>query len=145
MIGLGYIGDQPWLNVSKTYSVCLICKCWVLPLRYASSASTGVRNIVTNGFSFSLNWQSAEYQLRWCQCLLTIIWCYNFWLPCLVSRLPAHFRSHQLFWSASLIWTNLLAPTVRQNDKITNTATRTNHSFSFPLQVWFCWCKELEI
>lgn len=23
MIGLGYIGDQPWLNVPKTYACCL--------------------------------------------------------------------------------------------------------------------------
>lgn len=26
MIFLGWIGDQPWLNVTKTYAVCLICK-----------------------------------------------------------------------------------------------------------------------
>lgn len=26
MIGLGFIGDQPWLNVPKTYCGCLICK-----------------------------------------------------------------------------------------------------------------------
>lgn len=26
MIGLGYIGDQPWLNVSKTYAASLVSK-----------------------------------------------------------------------------------------------------------------------
>lgn len=26
MISLGYIGDQPWLNVPKTYAICLLCK-----------------------------------------------------------------------------------------------------------------------
>lgn len=24
MIALGYFGDQPWLNVTKTYAICLI-------------------------------------------------------------------------------------------------------------------------
>lgn len=24
MIGLGYIGDKPWLNVPKTYAGCLV-------------------------------------------------------------------------------------------------------------------------
>lgn len=24
MIGLGFIGDQPWLNVPKTYACCLV-------------------------------------------------------------------------------------------------------------------------
>lgn len=26
MIALGFVGDKPWMNVSKTYSVCLIGK-----------------------------------------------------------------------------------------------------------------------
>lgn len=26
MVILGYIGDKPWLNVSKTYAVCLVGK-----------------------------------------------------------------------------------------------------------------------
>lgn len=26
MISLGYIGDKPWLHISKTYSICLVSK-----------------------------------------------------------------------------------------------------------------------
>lgn len=26
MIGLGWVGDQPWCNVTKTYGFCMFCK-----------------------------------------------------------------------------------------------------------------------
>lgn len=26
MVGLGWLGDQPWVNVTRTYGVCLVCK-----------------------------------------------------------------------------------------------------------------------
>lgn len=26
MVGLGWLGDQPWVDVGKTYGVCLACK-----------------------------------------------------------------------------------------------------------------------
>lgn len=26
MIFLGWTGDQPWLNIPKTYAICLVCK-----------------------------------------------------------------------------------------------------------------------
>lgn len=31
MVGLGWLGDQPWVNVSKTYAVCMFCKYSIRP------------------------------------------------------------------------------------------------------------------
>lgn len=30
MISLGWVGDQPWLNVPKTYAVCLVGKLFII-------------------------------------------------------------------------------------------------------------------
>lgn len=26
MVGLGWLGDQRWVNVTKTYAICMFCK-----------------------------------------------------------------------------------------------------------------------
>lgn len=33
MIVLGWTGDQPWLNIPKTYAICLVCKLFFIHRR----------------------------------------------------------------------------------------------------------------
>lgn len=99
MIGLGFLGDRPWMNINICYSICMLGELKSYAISYSSI-------ILSIYFWF----QFVVLRCSLCQCWLQIIMAWWSCASSLDSPLPAPSRLHPAYWSVLWIWMISLVP-----------------------------------